>query len=44
MTQKTWLEKFCMAFRLYGQAEVADHTAAELLRMLHGLSVEPEPT
>ena len=39
MTQTTWLEKFCMAFRLYGQADVADHAVAERLRILHRLSL-----
>lgn len=34
MTQKTPLEKFCMALRLYGRADVADHAFAERLRML----------
>jgi len=37
MTQETWLEKFCMAFRLYGRRDVADHTIAVQLRMQHGL-------
>lgn len=41
MTQKTWLEKFCMAFRLYEQTDVADYAFAEVLRMLRGLNVEP---
>lgn len=44
MTQKTLLEKFCMALRLYGRADVADHAVAEMLRMRKGLSIEPEPT
>ena len=39
--QETWLEKFCMAFRLYGREDVADHAFAVRLRMLHGLSVKP---
>ncbi|WEW59470.1 hypothetical protein PRK78_004944 [Emydomyces testavorans] len=34
MTQKTWLEKFCMASRLYGREDVADPTIAEGFRML----------
>jgi SET domain len=41
ITQKTWLEKFCMAFRLYGRGDVADHVIAVRLRMLRGLSVKP---
>ncbi|KAF2190968.1 SET domain-containing protein [Zopfia rhizophila CBS 207.26] len=40
MAQETWLEKFCMALRLYGRADVADHAVAEGLRKLQGLSVE----
>jgi hypothetical protein len=39
--QETWLEKFCVAFRLYGRGDVADHAFAVRLRMLHGLSVKP---
>ncbi len=38
--QKTWLKKFCTAFRLYGRTDVADHAVAETLRMLRGLSIE----
>lgn len=41
MTQKTWPEKFCTAFRLYGRTDVADHAIAEGIRMLRGLSIEP---
>lgn len=41
MTQNTWLEKFCTAFRLYGRTDVGDHVAAKLYRMLRGLSLEP---
>jgi len=41
MAQETWLEKFCVAFRLYGRGDVADHAIAVQLRMLHGLSVIP---
>ena len=41
MAQETWQEKFCMAFGLYGRGDVADHTTAVRLRMLHGLSVIP---
>lgn len=25
IAQETWLDKFCMAFRLYGREDVADH-------------------
>ena len=38
MAQKTWLEKFCTALKLYGRADVADHDVAERLRMLRGFS------
>jgi hypothetical protein len=41
ITQETWLEKFCMAFRLYGRGDAADHAIAVGLRVLHGLSVKP---
>jgi SET domain len=41
ITQETWLEKFCMAFRLYGRGDVADHAIAVGLRMLYGLSAKP---
>jgi hypothetical protein len=41
ITQETWLEKFCMAFRLYGRGDVADHAIAVGLRMLYGFSVKP---
>jgi SET domain len=41
MAQETWLEKLCMAFRLYGRGDVADDAIAVRLRMLHGLSVKP---
>ena len=34
MAQETWLEKFCMAFRLYGQGDVADHDITVELQML----------
>ncbi|KAF2460037.1 hypothetical protein BDY21DRAFT_316868 [Lineolata rhizophorae] len=40
MKQKSWLEKFCMAFGLYGRADVADHVVSKGLRMLRGLSIE----
>lgn len=40
VTQKTWLEKFWTAFRLYGRTDAADHAVAERLRMLHGFSIE----
>jgi hypothetical protein len=35
LAQKTWLGKFCVAWKLYGQRDAADHTVAELLRLLH---------
>jgi hypothetical protein len=41
IVQKTWLEKLCMAFRLYGREDVADYAITVRLRMLHGLSVKP---
>jgi hypothetical protein len=37
IVQKTWLEKLCMAFRMYGREDVADHAITVRLRMLHGL-------
>ncbi|KAH6683899.1 hypothetical protein B0J14DRAFT_1249 [Halenospora varia] len=41
LTQETWLEKFCMAFRLYGREDAADHDIAERLRKRYGLSGKP---
>lgn len=41
IAQETWLEKFCVAFRLYGRGDVADHASAVVLQMLRGLSVKP---
>jgi hypothetical protein len=38
MEQKTWLEKLCVAFRLWGRGDVADYGIALQLRMIHGLS------
>jgi hypothetical protein len=34
MAQDTWLGKFCVAFRLYGRGDMADHAIAVQLRML----------
>ncbi|KAH0553407.1 hypothetical protein GP486_006522 [Trichoglossum hirsutum] len=34
ITQETWLERLCMAFRLYGREDVADHAIAAGLRMI----------
>jgi hypothetical protein len=41
--QETWLEKFYIAFSLYGREGGADHATAVLLQMLHGLSVKDVP-
>jgi hypothetical protein len=41
MAQETWLKKLCMAFRLYGQGDVADHDLTVNLRIAHGLPVTP---
>ncbi|PGH17867.1 hypothetical protein AJ80_04691 [Polytolypa hystricis UAMH7299] len=35
MAQETWLEKFCMASRLYGQRDAVDHDIAVAIRMRH---------
>jgi hypothetical protein len=40
ITQDTWLEKFCIASRLYGREDAADHSIAVGLRMLRGLSTK----
>jgi len=39
IAQETWLEKLCMAFTLYGRADVADDEIAMLLEIVQGLSV-----
>jgi hypothetical protein len=36
--QETWLEKLCMAFRLYGRGDVGDQAFTMLLRILYGRS------
>jgi hypothetical protein len=36
MEQKTWLEKLCVAFRLWGRGDVAYYGIALQLRMNHG--------
>jgi hypothetical protein len=38
MAQKTWLEKLCMALRLYGRGDKGDHAIAVGLRMLRRLA------
>jgi len=35
MTQKTWLERLCLAFRLYGRGDTGDHERTVRLRKLH---------
>jgi hypothetical protein len=34
MAQKSWLQKFCIAFKLYGSADDSDQLVPELLRSL----------
>jgi hypothetical protein len=41
IAQKTYLEKLCMAFRLYGREDATDHAIAVQLRILNGHSVKP---
>ncbi|KAF2423483.1 SET domain-containing protein [Tothia fuscella] len=39
VAQETWLEKFCIATKLYGQADRADREVSAALRSMHGLTV-----
>lgn len=40
MAQATWREKFCVAARLYGREDAADHDVATELRMTRDLNLK----
>lgn len=40
MAQGTWLEKFCVAARLYGREDAADHAIAHALKMVRDSSLK----
>lgn len=44
MAQPTWLERFGVAFRIFGKADLADPIAIKAFRKFRRLSEDPEPS